>query len=128
MNKLFACMVATAVMTFSAGDADAQYHRGGSRTAFSLSIGNGGFGPAIGPGFNRGFGGYGYGGGFNPGFNRGFGGSGFSISVGNVRPGFGGFYGGGVPVYGRPVYSRPVVPVYGGYGGGFYGRPGCRGW
>ena len=70
--------------------------------------------------------------------------NGFSISIGNGFNGFsysrgvpvGGFY--GQPFYGRPVYggyyARPVYrpPVYGGgfYGGygGFYGRPGCRGW
>ena len=79
-------------------------------------------------------------------FHGGRGVSGFSISVGN---GFNGFsYSRGLPVggfYGAPIYRGPVYgggfyapapiyrpPVYGGgfYGGygGFYGRPGCRGW
>jgi len=94
MNKLFACMIAAAVMTVSAGDAEAQYRYGGGRSGFGISIGSG-FG-GYGGGFNRGF--------YGSGFNRGFGGSGIGISVNSFRPSYGrsfgggGFYGGGVPV------------------------------
>ena len=77
-------------------------------------------------------------------YGRGFGrpipaASGFSISVGN---GFNGFsysnFRGGISPYrgfAAPVYRAPFgSPIYGGfggygrpvYGGGFYGRPGCR--
>ena len=119
MNKLFACLVAVAAMSFSAGETQAQnFHRGGfGGSGFSISIGNG-----FNNGFNRGFNNFNNFGGFH-------GGRGVSVNVGNrgFVPYGGGF---GVPVYSARSVYRPVyrsVPVYGGgfYGGGY--RGGC-GW
>jgi hypothetical protein len=117
MNKLFACLIAVAAVSLTAGETQAQhFHRGG--------FGGSGFGISVGNGFNN----FGYNN-FRGGYGRSFGG--VSVNVGNrgfvpYNRGFGGGF--VAPVYVprqayRPVYAAPV------YRGGFYGggRRGC-GW